>query len=227
MRWLFALGILCVGFGFGSVAHASYIISAHSATSNDQTYFYGDGAGDWERHATKFVATTTISITQGVDNLRKTLLPTDNLILSIYSDAGGAPGTELGTSDSLAASTLTGSCADYSFNFSTPVVVTAGTYWLGIKRDGSRSLVNYPETCDVSGATGSVIMKRNNGSWAAWATDYDFVYSLYGNDATGAGGGGGDTSTALEVAMQLNEIVAYGFGILLLMLGFNAGRWSI
>jgi hypothetical protein len=66
--------------------------------------------------------------------LRKWGTPNGSLSLEIYSDSGGSPNASLGTAtETYASGDLTTSLTWYDFTFSSPVSLTAGTYWFVFK----------------------------------------------------------------------------------------------
>jgi hypothetical protein len=113
--------------------------------------------------------------------LKKVGSPTGNLTVEIQGDSGGSPdGTAItyGTSDAVAASTLTTSYGWITFTFtSQPTLSAATTYWIVLKTTDSVSEVDYV----VWGADGSTpgftdgeMKAYASAAWAAESKDACF-----------------------------------------------------
>lgn len=87
----------------------------------------------------KFVAGGT-SIDTVAFKLAKTGTISGNMLMKIYSDSGGFPGTLIGTSDPINANTLSGSATVTTFTFSTPVSLTNGATYHAVLDNSSVSL---------------------------------------------------------------------------------------
>ena len=114
--------------------------------------------------------------------------PTDNLTMEIRS--GSFTGTLLGTSNNVAASTLSSSINDKGtpirFTFSSAVALTKATkYYMILKRSGARDTSNYIEwiytSSDVT-SSGAYATKAS-GSWGSEnASGYDRTFTLWTSD---------------------------------------------
>ncbi|MFA5125356.1 MAG: choice-of-anchor R domain-containing protein, partial [Patescibacteria group bacterium] len=111
--------------------------------------------------------------------LMKTGTPTDNLVITIEGDSGGAPdGTPIETFTKAGAD-LTTSLAEYAFTLPANRTFTAATtYWVRFKRSGSLNDTNYFR-CQQEGSStyANGTMKRYNGaSWTDWTVDSYLVF---------------------------------------------------
>jgi len=98
-----------------------------------------------------------------------TLVLSGNLFADIYTDSAGSPGTSIGTSDAVVASSLDGGVDSVAFTFSTPVSLSGGTpYWLVVYGDSTYNAGSdhLPARVGSSGSVGA----RFTGSWSAMAT---------------------------------------------------------
>lgn len=103
------------------------------------TQVVGGGPGAFiqasaERLAQSFTATVDNFLTSMVWNLRAVGSPDADILCDIYTDSSGQPGTLLATSTTtLAANTLTGSYANYQFDFSPVPLTSTVVYWLVLR----------------------------------------------------------------------------------------------
>src|SRR3990167_2404058 len=137
-----------------ALAQAAYVSSdATEAIHLQQTvkgadagYYevYG-GTGNLQEEAQEFTPTASIICHQIKLYLYKTGSPTDNVYLTIRTDSSGLPsGTILGTSGTIAGSSIATVGTEYTFTFTTPVLLSSGvTYHFVISRDGARDTANY------------------------------------------------------------------------------------
>jgi hypothetical protein len=109
--------------------------------------------------------------------------PTGNITASLFADDGGTfgttgkpTGTALATSGTISASTInTGVDTPYTFTFSTPYAMTAGTvYWVAIEYSSGSSSNKIGVVVDISSPTAPGRCAYYNGT--TWAfTTYDSV----------------------------------------------------
>ena len=109
--------------------------------------------------------------------------PTDNVVCKIYSDSGGSPDTLLGTSDSIAASTLKNIIwTETKFTFTTAIALSASTtYWIVLERSGALSDTAYyavDGNNDCTYADGAAKI-YNGAAWAAPATAIDLQFRIW------------------------------------------------
>jgi hypothetical protein len=114
--------------------------------------------------------------------LAKTGAPTDNLICDIYAaDAGLLPtGSALGSSSIILASSITSGVVPRTFEFSTPITLSAATsYCAVVRRSGTLGATNFVSVrgsgSDVDVNTKSAT--RNAGVWGG-ASSIDFALSV-------------------------------------------------
>lgn len=118
--------------------------------------------------------------------LQKFGLPVANLTVEIRADNAGNPGSLMGTSDIVAASSVnSGSGAVKTFGFSTPVTVGAGSYWLVLRVSSittfdvsNRLLIYY-----TSGSYGGGVAKQdtaNSNVWTAFGAGADLYFEVRG-----------------------------------------------
>ncbi len=123
--------------------------------------------------------------------LSKQGTPTDNAVIGIQADSGGAPsGTFLGSGTIAGSSITSGATQSYTITFSSAVSLTNGTlYWLVFDRDGANSDANnYYLTQNADAAYAGNPM-YNRGGWTTngggSASDaYDFKFELNGTIIT-------------------------------------------
>lgn len=118
--------------------------------------------------------------------------PTDNTLLNIFATDGTFPtGASLGQSGALDNSTLTGTSVQYTFNWASPVSVTAATiYAIVVSRSGADSVVNYGVLGGIFGSS-----EYGGGAWR--------------EEATGAWG----TTAAGDVNMTITVVTTGGGGV--------------
>lgn len=152
---------------------------------------YGE-SGTSERLAQSFQlssARTGVNLELGIG--RTVTAPTDNVVVEIQTDSGGAPsGTVVGTSVSQPASYV-----DVSGNFElfeTDASLSASTtYWIVVRRDGARDTTNYynwVQSTESNNASG-VPSTRDSGSWTNGTIDFRVrVIPTYPSGSTINGG---------------------------------------
>lgn len=117
--------------------------------------------------------------------------PTDDLIVEIQTDASGVPsGTVVGSGGSKAFSALRtlGSVFRGRFSVAVNAALTASTtYWIVLRRSGSRDTVNYVNFALSVAYTGGVGATKNSGTWTGGGTDLNFALSV-GTGSTFAAG---------------------------------------
>jgi hypothetical protein len=182
-------------FSFSAVASAA-VISTYSGTTNDQTQIFG-ATGTYQRSAQFFTASSDYEVTSATVQLQAVGSFSDFYVYDIYTDAAGAPGTYLATSNIVATqSDITGSCKDVTLTFSSPVI-TAGNYWVVISRTGSRNTSNYAQLCDVY-PSGSGWLVEDSGTWHSPGVTGlgSTIYTVNGDLHTSGGGPPATTTPA-------------------------------
>lgn len=121
-----------------------------------------------QKFATQVVYTSTITVDRVKVTLQKLGTPTDNVIISIQTNAGGPSGVDL-CSGSIAAASITGS-AEYNIQMNQKVTLTANVaYWIVFSRSSTLSATNrYGIGVKSSGGSDNVY---NGSSWANLGTD--------------------------------------------------------
>lgn len=125
-----------------------------------------------------FTATASVALTNAYFLLSQIGSPTGNAVAKLYAHSGtfgtsSVPtGTALATSDNLDVSTITGSAALYTFTFSTPYTLTAGTnYVITIEYGGDGNAGHfvsvYGYSASVHGGNESSFI---SGAWNANAS---------------------------------------------------------
>lgn len=138
--------------GAAACATAYDLCSAGAGAGN----YLGDNGGNY-RLGTPWAATGTgtKTICSGTASILKSGSPTFNVSMCIYSDDGA---TEIGCSDTIAASSVGATYEDKQFTFSSPVSITGGTtYWVVLKASA------------LSGSLGDLI----NWEWSSWDSTAD------------------------------------------------------
>lgn len=127
------------------------------------------------------------AVTVGL-HVRKQLAPADNLVVTVRSDSGGAPGTVLATG------TVAGTALDTMYGWATltlntPVSIVAGTtYWIHVSRSGALDATNY-YVVDVDeglGYTRGLFRLWNGSAWVARSKDADLLFRIGGTKETTA-----------------------------------------
>jgi len=163
-------------------------------TTNDSQYnIYGNGlsSGRWGEN---FVTSGTASTATFHVYLLMTGSSSDNVTVGIYTNSASAPDTLI-EETSLPLSSLTGSCAEYDFEFTSLGLSSATTYWVVIDKDGTPDADNHPIGCaDDTPPLGGSLFRYQAGD-LSWNT---VSYAPYASIdlVTGGGGGGSATSTS-------------------------------
>lgn len=162
------------GPGFYSVPVGETVDQQQTSTTGADAFAITDTT--WV--ASKFTAGATGRLSKVDVNVYKNVSPTQHLIVKIYTNSGGAPGTLLATS-SILSSAITGSAAYATARFvEAPVVTSATVYWV---------------VCHMqTGGTGSY----------AWTTTTNAVA------ASSSTNSGGSWTPSASVAMNLKTYVA-------------------
>ena len=127
------------------------------------------GAGGWQAESARVC-------------IRKVGAPTDNIIVSLHTDASGVPGAVL-TSGSLAGSSLAQNLTWTTFVLSPMPVLSGGTaYWLVITRSGAADAVNHYriQVDEQLGYSGGMMRLWNSSAWAARNPDADLCFQVSG-----------------------------------------------
>lgn len=127
-----------------------------------------------------FIPTSTGRLTKVDINIKTGTTPTQHLMVAIYSDSGGSPGTLLATS-SILSSNISSSLGYLSARFAQgPSVTALSTYWIVIyMQAGGTGSYNWSSTTSVSTAKTS---NSSGGTWAAAA--YGLNYKTYISTST-------------------------------------------
>jgi hypothetical protein len=115
--------------------------------------------------------------------LVKTLAPTDNVSLNIYSDTGAnAPNASIQAADNVYNGAAVSTAASWvAFQFATPVALTSGTkYWMVVERSGAADAANYygVMTVGTSAYAGGGRSISNAGVWGAESATTDFAFQI-------------------------------------------------
>jgi len=209
-KYLASIVPLVVFFFIGLTnAQADSTITTNDTDGGGQGAIGYDGSNQFAGQS--FLAGVTGQINSIGYLVCKVLVPADNLQAVIMADSSGNPsGTALGTSNSVAASSLNtyaGTCGGSrkTFTFSSPVNVTSGnTYWVILQRTSSNSTVNYfITTANNTNAYSDGTAKTCNSDYSSCFQDNSsptWDDNLQVTIVTG-GGGGGDGSTTTPIGL--------------------------
>lgn len=153
------------GPGFYSVPLGETVDQQQTSTTGaaDQSV----GTGTW--YGKKFTAGASGRLTKVELRLKTGTSPTQHLMVAIYSDTAGSPGTLLATS-SILSSAITGSYAYVVSRFiEAPVVASASSYWIvSYMQMGGTGSYNWSSTTNATTAKTS---SNSGGTWATTAFD--------------------------------------------------------
>jgi hypothetical protein len=123
----------------------------------------------------KFIPTSTGRLTKVDINIKTGTTPTQHLIVAIYSDSGGSPGSLLATS-SILSSNISSSYGYLSARFAeAPSVVNGTSYWIVVYMQAGGS-GNY----SWSSSTSATTAKTSNSSGGTWsAATFALNYKTY------------------------------------------------
>lgn len=159
------------GPGFYSVALGETVDQQQTSTTGaaDQTI----GTSTW--FGKKFTAGASGRLTKVDLRFKTGSSPTQHLIVTIYSNSGGSPGTLAATS-SILSSSITGSYAYVSARFVEAPVVASGTdYWIvAYMQMGGSGSYNWSSTTNATTAKTS---SNSGGTWST--TSYDLNAKTY------------------------------------------------
>lgn len=118
--------------------------------------------------------------------MKKEETPADNLVVGLYSDSAGEPGSLL------ASASLSGASVNENLNWqtlqlNTKVALTVGTiYWLVVERSGAIDAINYYkiDANEDLGYTGGVMKIWNGSAWVARDPDADMLFYVGGVEET-------------------------------------------
>jgi len=150
--------------------------------------------GTFEELAQRFnLVTLTVASVYVV--IRKIGDPTDKLIIEFQTDSGGLPsGTRTGTSSSIDSLDLTTKFRTYRLS-ATATLSSANTYYLVLRRDGSRDASNYYQIARSQGdVINGSIFSRDSGTWSAYSAS-DFAFGLLSSADLSGGTISGGTDT--------------------------------
>jgi hypothetical protein len=148
--------------------------------TQDQTITSATGAADKtfdtvNRLAQKFTAGTSGAMTKVDLNLKNASLATGTVVVALYSDSSGSPGTLLDSS-SVAASSIGTSYAYTTFRFATaPTVTATSVYWIVayVQATGTN-------TYSWSSTTSATTAKTSSDSGTTWsAASYALNFKQY------------------------------------------------
>lgn len=181
-----SVDVACVG------PFKGYSSSIGSGSSHNSNSF--GSSSTFFQVAQSFTTVGAITVNDVGLWLGKIGTPTDNAFIEIHS--GSETGTLLGTSDDVAASTITAAGAHTNFHFSSGVSLSATTqYWIVVNRDGSADASNYYTIFGNAAGiyTGGNYSNLNGASWTQQTgTDAYFIinpsdaYYFFGRDGTTA-----------------------------------------
>lgn len=165
-----------VRVAFGTV---TYLNQTSVAFVDQPIYGTSGTAGE---AASKFtISSPGASITTVLIYLKKQASPADNVVCTIVADNAGDPtGASQGTV-SVAASSISTSVSAVTFTFGSPVVLSAGTYWVVCSRSGARDTTNHVLLAN-DGASANTSNKANNSG--AWVNSSNFSFVVERIDGT-------------------------------------------
>lgn len=163
---------------FSPVFASAYSINTTSSNVQ-QNIFKGGTTGNSNRTAQEITTTAAGTVSSLTYSLDANNGPSDSVVISIYTDSGGHPGTLVAASNPVAGSTMSDQVsgpAPVTFTFSSPVSLDASTaYWLVASRTGGRNTSQYYET----GGSGS-------GNIAGFMWNYESISIWYSVSSGGA-----------------------------------------
>jgi hypothetical protein len=177
------------GFFYFSIAFCLgvtlFAIPAFAATCTSYTvqntaYSFGYSTGSFSKVAQAFTPSATCTVTAINSMPYKNNSPTDNVVVSLYTNTSSAPGTLLETGSSIAASSLGSTVGVYATStFAGTTVLTAGTeYWIVWSRSGSLDTSNYYRIgADQSSAVVPYGLELDSGTWSSSGSQ-NFVYKI-------------------------------------------------
>ena len=135
--------------------------------------------------AQKFTAPGTWDAQQIALTVYRVGTPADNLVVSLFTDNSGEPGTLLGTV-SVAGTDLSLVSEQRWFTLPTPVPLTEGTdYWVHVGRSGAMSHLHFyvigATTDSILGTSGDFLLS-DTGSW--YARDMSLSFMVYATEDT-------------------------------------------
>lgn len=159
------------GPGFYSVPLGETVDQQQTSTTGAANQSVGTSV--W--YAKKFTAGASGRLTKVDIRIKTESSPTQHLIVAIYSNSGGSPGTLMATS-SILSSSITGSYAYVSSRVIEAPPVTSGTsYWVvGYMQTGGSGSYNWSSTTNATTAKTS---SNQGGTWSA--TSYDLNAKTY------------------------------------------------
>jgi hypothetical protein len=116
--------------------------------------------------------------------LGKKLLPVDSIIVEIFDDVSGSPGTTVITSGTVGGASLTGGYNWIRFAVGAVTLTAGAAYWLSIRRSGAVSSSTYfmLATDDAMGYAAGDLKVWNGSSWAVRNEDLNFA--ILGSEET-------------------------------------------
>jgi hypothetical protein len=177
----------------GETITARNALRAARGTSSLQSLTTGGGfdeelqgtGGSAEMLAVRYQPASAVAVSSFTARLKRVGSPVDNLVATVEADSSGSPsGTPLGTSTAVVMSTIGTTYQDVTFTFSTPVTLTAGTYYIKLARTGSMSSsARVDWHADIDGSPTSPISKyRVSGTWYTRTPGY--LHTITDSDGT-------------------------------------------
>lgn len=159
---------------WAAFANTSVLASNNGTTNGD----LGLSAGPGEWMGQSFLATGTGPLGSITIQLRTAIigLSSGNMVLRLYSDSAGSPGTVLETSSAISSTILTTSLTSYTFNYTGTTTLTSGsTYYFFL----DTSAMTYGGT--VLHDAGTLASYAGGSSWATFNSGSTFT--AQGGDA--------------------------------------------
>lgn len=141
---------------------------------------------DGSRLAQRILADSAWTVYTISIKLRKVGAPADGIWVTLCADSGGAPGGGLG-SVSVGAASISSNGAWTPFTLTTPVNISASTYyWIVIDRSGSLDSDDYYTVAvDEDAGYGDGYLRLWNGvAWVARAVDASLLFRVEGQEET-------------------------------------------
>lgn len=193
----------------------SHVFAANCYTQNLSQNGYDHFAYNNQRSlAVAFVLSSSCTLTDVTFAGSVTGTPTSIPVAFIEANSSGVPSdTILGTSDTITITSNAGATA----HFSTPISLTAGTYWFILTSD-TTSTSNY-WMAGYHTPAGTLHTQISAGQAATWFDEGTNFSDLIVDDNSGGGGGGAATTTpiggATSTIEQVQENTYHGFVLFL------------
>jgi hypothetical protein len=136
------------------------------------------------RIAQSFVVTDAITVTQVSIPIGKIGSPTDNFQCEIWSNVSSAPGASL-QAISVAGADLLADSQPWRWITFTGLALSAGTYWLVVRRSGTVDALNYYSLGMTDVANGTCLA-WNGAAWVAHPRALYLPYRVWGTESSEA-----------------------------------------